>query len=372
MRLWSSLLGMAWCLVACVPSFGDSREAIKLEKRRLVSVEGQEKTSSKQLQVLEGQIESLRQEEEINRQRSQQLEREIETLDENLKMVQARSKAMDDRLEEAIARFKAHFQDFASRLLTLYEMRSFPVMGHALRSRSFAEFLRKETYHRALSQYDLDKIEDLEVLRGEIQQKREELRREGEQIERLRGERSAKNQELALAVDNAAGIRRRLDSESESLEGTVRGLRAQKSSITRRISELELERDRNLTRRVSDHPTTSASDKGIRAGQLAWPVEGDPKVLRGFGGHKGSRNPGIDIHIDRMTTVRAAAKGKVIHRGYLPAFGLVLMLDHGPDAGRLTRVSERGTGVCARAGAGAVVAGVGGMWVVWLGPSAAC
>ncbi len=80
---------------------------------------------------------------------------------------------------------------------------------------------------------------------------------------------------------------------------------------------------------------TTSSRSGFRsqAGKLPWPTSGT--LMRRFGKSVDPRtgaaekNAGIDIRAAFGTPFRAVADGVVQHNGYVPAFGMVVILQHG-------------------------------------------
>jgi murein DD-endopeptidase MepM/ murein hydrolase activator NlpD len=63
------------------------------------------------------------------------------------------------------------------------------------------------------------------------------------------------------------------------------------------------------------------------SGALRWPVRG--RILHPFGAGSGGENQGIDIGVPAGSPVLAAAAGKVSYSGSLPAYGSLVVLDHG-------------------------------------------
>ena len=106
---------------------------------------------------------------------------------------------------------------------------------------------------------------------------------------------------------------------------------------------------RDLSRRISSatrSPTSTGSSSQIvtspteasqafrsLAGELPWPTSGT--LMQSFGPRVNSRNgtdrnDGIDIKAAYGTPFRAVAEGVVQHTGFVPAFGLIVLLQHGP------------------------------------------
>jgi len=83
-----------------------------------------------------------------------------------------------------------------------------------------------------------------------------------------------------------------------------------------------------LVPQVPGHP--SARESGL---EFAWPVRG--KLSSRYGRRGGRHHEGIDISARPGTPVRAAEAGRVIHAGWLGAYGRVVIVKH---AGRYSTV----------------------------------
>jgi murein DD-endopeptidase MepM/ murein hydrolase activator NlpD len=84
---------------------------------------------------------------------------------------------------------------------------------------------------------------------------------------------------------------------------------------------------------ASSGSTSSRGGFRSQAGKLPWPTSGT--LMRRFGKSVDPRtgatekNAGIDIRAAFGTPFRAVADGVVQHNGYVPAFGMVVILQHG-------------------------------------------
>lgn len=336
-------LGTAGAAFAAVGE-GPESEEIKLQKKRLQTVAVEEESSRERLESLETQLGGISDDHQKNVDLQKQLEGELVRLDVKLKESETSVTKLDEDLVKSTENFKAHYRDFASRALMLYETRSYPTLGFVLNATSFTEFTRRHEYHRILSQYDLQKIEELEIMRGEMQQRRDTLLRERVELEELRKLRQQKNEDLIQAIRQADGLKDSLSQELGGARGEHGRLRVKRTSVESRIQELENNRDQRITSRVEPGaPVEEKLERLVKPGSFGWPIDGDIEILRPFGSagreqESDHDNPGIDIRVSGLTTVRSVESGKVIHRGELPSFGLVLMIDHGGSPDRVITV----------------------------------
>ena len=146
----------------------------------------------------------------------------------------------------------------------------------------------------------------------------------------------------------------RVDTDRESLAALQAEVRLKEASLrddrARRMALLnEVRDDRQValqligerTRAVQDF-TESVSlmsadvDCGsFKAlyGQLRWPVGGS--ILRAYGDYTDAKtgqpafNQGLEIGANRHMPVRAVACGTVLSSGWIPGFGITVVLDHG-------------------------------------------
>lgn len=357
-RSWAAV-GLVVALAAASPAFatqpelaiarptGVLAEEIRTEKARLEDASEKYDKVKQRVVVLTGQYEELEKERQGNTQLQERLEGELTGVRNKTLAVAADLARLSADLEQANAQFAQAFADFAKRLTALYEMRSYPLVGFVFRAQSFTEFQRRAEYARVLSAADLKKMEELAALRGQIESKSKALAVEKAKMEQLKDEKRRKNSSLAQAINKGQEILDKLRIERVSALSRAQQLSKYTRELTDRVKQLEHRRVAQLAEGPTGAAGASAEappdGRAIRPGTLGWPLDGDMEVVRPFGKTKSPNepdyvNPGVDIRIVGLKTVKAVEAGKVIHQGRLPSFGTVLMIDHGGKADKIISV----------------------------------
>jgi len=323
-------------------------EEIRTEKRRLEEAKDRFEVARQRVVVLSSQYEELEKERQENVASQEKLEAEVGQAREKLALVQAEMSKLSKDLEVATSQLAVSYADFSKRLAALYEMRSLPLFGFVLRSQSFSEFMRRYQYVRILTSVDIRKMEELSTLTGQIEQKRKALAAEQKRMESLKEEKRQKNQTLAKAIGKGQDILDKLRLERVSALSRATSLEKATCELTEKIKELEAERVQDLARKDGVGGQAKIEENGLPAknlspGKLGWPLDGDMEVVRPFGTVKHGNqpeyfNPGIDVRVVGLRTVKAVEAGRVIHHGTLPSFGKVLMIDHGGRSNKIISV----------------------------------
>lgn len=323
---------------------------LRAEKTKLTDARERASSARQRVVILTGQYEELAQERQANARVQQKLEADIDELRTRLMAVQTELARLATELENTNVQFTQAFSDFSRRLVSLYEMRSYPLVGFVFRAQSFTEFLRRAEYARVLSAADLKKMEELTALRGQMDSKSKALEAEKQKMEGLKEEKKKKNQSLAQAITKGQEILDKLRLERVSALNRASSLEKHSHELEDKIRQLERQRVADLAKpgQAEQEPVAAGAgpvslERNLRPGSLGWPLDGDMEVLRPFGKVKSANepdynNPGIDVRIVGLKTVKAVEAGKVIHHGRLPSFGKVLMIDHGGKSDKIISV----------------------------------
>ena len=349
----AALLTLATCATAEEPELsivGALPAQLRSEKTRLTDAREKASTARQRVVILTGQYEELERERQGNAHVQEKLEADLNDVRTRLMAVQTELARLATDLETTNVQFGQAFSDFSRRLVALYEMRSYPLVGFVFRANSFTEFLRRAEYARVLSAADLKKMEELQALRGQMDSKSKALEAEKQKMEGLKDEKRKKNQSLAQAITKGQEILDKLRLERVSALNRASSLEKYSHELEDRIRQLERQRVSDLSKNDGESAPETAGGAGpvsldriLRPGSLGWPLDGDMEVLRPFGRVKSANepdynNPGVDVRIVGLKTVKAVEAGKVIHHGRLPSFGKVLMIDHGGKSDKIISV----------------------------------
>ena len=263
-------------------------------------------------------------------------------------------KAELERLEAEISQLRVLW---LKRARALYVYREREVLG-GLVAASSQDLSRQTYYLERLRSFDHELADRTQVLLLERKERRAVLetksREQEASLQKLKGERSAVEQAFkTLAKTNAE-----YTSQRAELVKRLTELKAQALRIETVVSSLTgADDDRKLAKKKqSDAPSEPLKVEPYDGpglfrlkGSLALPVQGE--VLRGFGKRSVRRlddlvtSRGVEYRADQGEQVSAIAPGRVMHSGRMPAYGNIVILDHGKRYyslyGRLERVSVK-------------------------------
>ncbi|MBI4860763.1 MAG: hypothetical protein HY815_10955, partial [Candidatus Riflebacteria bacterium] len=323
-------------------------EMLRTERQRLDSAKEKFEQARQRVVMLTGQTEQLEQERQDNARAQERLEAELGQVKDRLVQVATEQARLAQELEEANVKLTQSHADLSRRLAALYEMRSMPMVGFVLRSASFSEFMRRYEYARIITSVDLKRMEEISAQSARIEAKRKALAAEQKKMQDLQEEKRRKNQMLAQAITKGQEILDRLRTERVSALGHASSLERFRKDLEDRIKELAAQQVADLARKDPGAAAAGVDERKIverriLPGTLGWPLDGDLEVCRPFGQVKTGKqadffNPGIDVRILGLRTVKAVESGKVIHQGRLPSFGKVLMIDHGGRPNKIISV----------------------------------
>lgn len=228
----------------------------------------------------------------------------------------AQKKAHEDDRQQALLRLSDHRADASQRLKTLYRMRRRGVAMVLLSADTPADFRRRFTFLTQIVQSDRDKT--LAYM---------------EAVDNLQATDDQLNSDLAAIAET----RRNLDKNRADLESR------QKERVAL-LNEIRGNPELNATwvqqadtARASysppPPPPETPSSLRTRKGNLPSPIHG--KVSRGFGPYKDSdgeshQNLGVDFKVPVGTPFVAIADGEVSQVKYVPAYGMTILVTHGP------------------------------------------
>jgi septal ring factor EnvC (AmiA/AmiB activator) len=323
-------------------------ESIRSERLRLQEARDRYEKARQRVVVLTGQYDELERERQANALVQEKLEGELAAIRTKVESVHAELVRLAGQRDEAASRFATSFRDFSRRLDALYEMRSYPLMGFVFRSQSFAEFMRRWEYARILASVDIRRLEEMSTLRGQMAATQASLEAEKQKMEALKEEKRRKNQALAQAIVKGQEILDQLRTERVSAVSRASSLSKYTRELEDKIRQLEARRVADLAQRGPGPVAGPGGEqllatRSVAPGTFGWPLDGDMEVVRPFGrvrtrGEPEFNNPGIDVRIASLRTVKAVESGKVIHQGRLPSFGKVLMIDHGGRSDKVISV----------------------------------
>ncbi len=274
------------------------------------------------------ELKALRQVESELREKVQQTTIDIE-----------QTRAEKARVQERIEDVKLLTQ---KRLKALYVQRWESVIDRLLTHSNSASFQRTSYFVGKLRSFDRALLEEHALLNDELLVKEEDLvALDIEQSKLIKQVAQQREKTEALLKKNTRLIST-YEVQREELEELLLGLQSQALRLETIVSSLTyggmefVSRTRSTPKTLSLIPqerVSSFSGVGLSKGQLTVPVQG--RVLRAFGKRKHADfsdyvfQKGIEYLTEPGSDVVSIQDGKVIYKGKMPAFGTILIVDHG-------------------------------------------
>lgn len=289
------------------------RAELEAERRKLVEVEKQEKSVSRQLENLDANIDLT--EKYLNRlsRKKRDVEKRHKLTAATLDMSEAVYAKKKERLGVRLKYFYLANQKAKSEIMLA------AAEPQLLLERffDFRKILSQEKNELSLVQ---NQKEYLAVQKGKLEQEAATLRaieREQKKEEGRLLDSKGRRQELLAS----------LHQQKQGHLASIDRLKQSAAELLRILAELEKKRKTRPTT-----VPTGINFAGLK-GALPWPVSG--RVISSFGTHKdpvtkvSSFQPGIDIDASVGEAVRAVAAGVVAYSGFLRGYGKFLILSHG-------------------------------------------
>lgn len=156
--------------------------------------------------------------------------------------------------------------------------------------------------------------------------------------DRLRSELAATGAQLARTESDRRHSLASLRQAQQERRATVAGLNRKIADKRERIAALRRDAARlenvvrSVSRTLADVPAKvlEQEDFGKLRGRLPWPVSG--RIVDGFGSERAAGElkwEAVQIAAPAGARVHAVAYGRIAYAGWLPYYGLVLIVDHG-------------------------------------------
>lgn len=246
------------------------------------------------------------------------------------------------------------------RALYIHRKRS-NLIEKLLRQKDYSTLLRQAYYLNKLDAHDKKVIDQLSDTRKQNEVKRSELKALlSEQKELLRAIAKQKDEQLE-ALTKQQKLLKAIKLEKGKREDLVTSLRAQALRLETVVSSLtssgggsayaitgleEQEKTYDAKSAVSER-ATAYEGAGLIKYKLEQPVRGG--LLQNFGKNRKPEfsdfvfKKGLEFKVETDRAVRAIASGRVMYKGKMPGYGLIVILDHGKRYyslyGRLARAT---------------------------------
>lgn len=282
-------------------------------------VEEQLKRSNEELNDVKNELsENLQQVQKIDEKIEESEKQEIE-LKLKVNKLKQQIAEIQEKLNVAEKKYEKQKKFLESRLITIYESGDTQYLDVVLKSRNMSDFLSNYFLITELATYDTELLEDLEAKKKVIDISKQKL------------ENSKKELSDSLRMQTKISII--LQNTKTMRENFISKLSEQEKQIQSQIDEYMLRY--NAINSEILKLTGSLPESSYIGGVLAWPVPGYTKISSNYGMryHPILRytklHTGVDISAPMGANFVAANDGVVVKAELNPAYGNMVIIDHG-------------------------------------------
>ena len=279
-----------------------------------------------QLNEANGQLENVQSNLSENLQQVEKLDSRIETAEKEL----AEQESKITELKESISQLETELNTitekydkqvelFKQRMVAIYIAGDTQYLDVLLNSSSLSDFISSYYIISQLTQIDEELINNLETKKKSMDLSMQKLENE--------------KKELATIVENQTRTTRTLQNTKKMRENFIAKLSDEEKNLQEKIDEINQQYD------IVNQQILALAQQGIDTayigGELEWPVPGYTRITSKFamrvhpitGAYK--LHTGTDIGAPMGADFVAAAKGVVTKATLNPAYGNMVIIDHG-------------------------------------------
>ncbi len=309
-----ALLIILGILLSIVPLYATPDEAtLKAQQKKNQTATKKTQTAlaqkNKQLKQVSNQVEKLDKDLYSTAITIERIEKELEKLDVKVSVTKR-------ELERAMESEKGQKELLKKRIRAMYENGNVGYLSVILDSTSFSDFLTRLDFLKKIIDFDVNLLNDMNLLTTNIEETNEQLKKEQNEKETLKSE---------------------LGEKKQKLEDLMKDKKSEISNLTDDIEELEKQYDQHLKEAevIAKKMLELMNSKKYTGGTMDWPAPDYYKITSEYGYRthpilkKKKMHTGIDISVPTGKNIVAANSGTVIYSDYYGGYGYTVIIDHG-------------------------------------------
>lgn len=260
------------------------------------------------------------------------LDGRIASVSKDLNRAQKEVAVLTEDLQKVLSKLNRRTDVFTARAVAAYKAGPTAYLDSVLSAESISELAERQAYYESALNSDSALVTEIQLLRSEIDIKRDRIIEEEERIAAAKRRLQSDRAEIA-ELRNA---RQQVLARQEAVVAQKSDLLSQVKRDKARLAQIESQLEQDEQRLLSIIQSGSSSSSGPLpqgGGQLAWPAAGPVTSGYGYRTHPifGDRrlHTGIDIGAPYGAPVVASANGRVVFAGTMSGYGNAIVVDHG-------------------------------------------
>lgn len=272
-----------------------------------------------QLQEIQGEMTTtLRQINELN-ETIRQYESDVQELSQKLENLQLSVDENERKLQVSEQKYNIQKQGLEERLVAIYEAGEISYLDVLLGSGSMVEFITNYYLVTELAKYDTELLEEMEKEKNNIEIAKKALEGQKEQAKTLK----AKKEQMAVVLQNTKTVQSnymaQLTDKERAMQERIDYYESQTVLVEQEIQNILL----------------AEANPNYVGGVMAWPAPGYTRITSPYGMRTHpitgvyKLHTGVDIGAPIGANFIAANDGTVVKAEYNPAYGNMVLIDHG-------------------------------------------
>lgn len=273
----------------------------------------------------------------------------LASLDVKLNTTQDELNQKEKELKAAEERLSQRREVFKNRLVAVYKEGKIDYLEVLLQAQDMTDFLVRTKLLSALTQYDLNLLQEIEKERAIAEEQKKEVEQKLQEIAQIKEETEKQKQILASKQSEQKALMASLSTEKSMIEKSLEEEERDSQLLATKIRELQ-------------RPSSPARGTGV----FTWPTPGYTTITSPYGMRyhpilgETRMHSGIDIGAASGASVVAADSGTVIFVGWFGSYGNAVIIDHGGGLSTLyAHLSAFEVGEGAQVSRGDLIARVG-------------